>query len=82
MRVCLDPLLGDNNLTPYNHSKNKPRGVISNAIKDLSISFLSPIGFEVEWYSSWPDKWYQSQGNGFKSQECHYEGGIVGGTTI
>ena len=52
-----------------------------NAIKDLSVSSSSPIGFEVEWHSSWSDKWYQSQGHGFESWECHCERGIVGGTT-
>jgi len=30
--------------------------VMSNAIKDLSVSFSSPIGFEVEWHSSRSDK--------------------------
>ena len=52
---------------------------MSNAIKDLSVSFSSAISFEVEWYSSRFDKWYQSQGHGFESRECHCEGGIVGG---
>ena len=33
-------------------------GVMSNAIKDLSVFSLSPIGFEVEWHSSQFDKWY------------------------
>ena len=55
---------------------------MSKAIKDLSISSSSPIGFEVEWHSSRSDKWYQSQGHKFESQECHYEGGIARGTTI
>ena len=36
--------------------KTGPRGVMSNAIKDLSVSFSSPIGFEVEWHSSRSDK--------------------------
>ena len=53
-----------------------------NAIKDLSMSSSSLIDFEVEWHSSWSNKWYQSQGHGFESQECHCEGGIVGETTI
>ena len=39
---------GDHNLTPYNHSKKGPHGVMSNAIKDLSMSSSSLIGFEVE----------------------------------
>ena len=54
----------------------------SNAIKDLSVSSSSPIGFEVEWHNSQFDKWYQSQGHGFKLRECHCEGGIVGETII
>ena len=56
--------------------------MMSNTIKDLSVSFLLSIGFEIEWHSSRFDKWYQSQGHGFKSLECYCEGGIVGGTTI
>ena len=43
--------------------KTGPRGVISNAIKDLNVPSSSPIGFEVEWHSSRSDKWYQSQGH-------------------
>ena len=54
---------------------------MSNTIKDLSVSSLSPIGFEVELHSSQSDKWYQSQGYGFESRECNCEGGIVRGTT-
>ena len=46
------------------------------------MSSSSLIGFEVEWHSSRSDKWYQSQGHKFESQECHCEGGIAGGTTI
>ena len=53
--------------------------MMSNAIKDLSVSSLSPIGFEMEWHNSRFDKWYQSQGHGFESRECHCEVGIVGG---
>ena len=53
--------------------------VMSNIIKDFSVSFSSPIGFEVEWHNSRFDKWYQSQGYGFESWECHCEGGIVVG---
>ena len=70
---------GDHNLTPYNHSKKGPHGVMSNAIKDLSVFSSSPIGFKVEWHSSRLDKWYQSQGQGLESRECHCEGGIVRG---
>ena len=55
--------------------------MMSNAIKDLSVSSSSPIGFEVNWHSSRSDKWYQSQGHGFKSRECNCKGGILGGTT-
>ena len=62
--------------------KTGPHDVMSNAIKDLNVSFSSQIGFEVEWHSSQFDKWYQSQGHEFESRECHCEGGIVGGTTI
>ena len=50
---------------------------MSNIIKVLSVSYLSPIGFKVKWHSSWSNKWYQSQGHWFKSRKCHYEGGIV-----
>ena len=57
-------------------------GVMLNAIKDLSMLSSSPIDFEVEWYSSWSNKWYQSQSHGFESRKCHCEGGIIGGTTI
>ena len=56
--------------------------MISNAIKDLSVSSSSSIDFEMEWYSSQSNKWYQSQGHGFESHECYCEGGIIGGTTI
>ena len=55
---------------------------MSNTIKDLSVSFSSPIDFEVEWHSSRFDKWYQSQGHGFESRECYCEEGIVWRTTI
>ena len=67
---------------PITTLKIGPRGVISKAIKDFSISFSSPIGFEVEWHSSRSDKWYQSQDHGFELRECHCEEGIVGGITI
>ena len=50
--------------------------------RTFSVSFSSLIGFEVEWHSSRFDKWYQSQGHGFESRECHCKGGIVGRTTI
>ena len=53
---------------------------MSKAIKDLSVSSLSPIGFEVALHSSQSDKWYQSQGHGFESRECNCERGIVRGT--
>ena len=56
--------------------------MMSNAIKDLSMSFSSPIDFEVEWHSSRSDKWYQNQGYEFKSRKYHCKGGIVGGITI
>ena len=52
---------------------------MSNAIKDLSVSYSSPISFEMEQHNSRSDKWYQSQGHGFESRECHCEGEIVGG---
>ena len=55
---------------------------MSKSIKDLNMSSLSPIDFEVEQHNSRSDKWYQSQGHGFKPRECHCEGGIVGRTTI
>ena len=57
-------------------------GVMSKVIKDLSISFSSPIDFKVKWYNSLFDKWYQSHGHRFESRECHCEREIVGGTTI
>jgi len=56
--------------------------MMSNAIKDLSVSSSSPIRFEVKWHSSWSDKWYWRQSHGFESRECHWEGGIVEGTTF
>ena len=55
---------------------------MSNAIKDLSVFSLSPIGFEVEWHSSQSDKSYQGQGHEFELRECHCEGRIVRRTTI
>ena len=67
---------------PTTTLKIDPRGVMSKLIKDLSVTFSSPIGFEVEWHSSKSNKWYQSQGHGFESQGCHCERGIVEGTTI
>ena len=72
-------LLGDHNLIPYNHSKNRSHIMMSNTIKNLSVSSSSSIGFEMEWHSLRSDKWYQSQGHGFESRECHCEGEIVGG---
>lgn len=36
--------------------KTGPWGLMSNAIKYLSMFFSSPIGFEVEWHSSWSDR--------------------------
>ena len=59
-----------------------PHDVMSNVIKDLGVSSSSPIGFEVEWHNLRSNKWYQIQGHGFKSRECHCKRGIVGGTTI
>ena len=41
-------ILGDHDLTLYNSG---PHGVMCNVIKDFSVSFLSPISFEVEWHS-------------------------------
>ena len=55
---------------------------MSNAIKDLSVFSLSPIGFEVEWHSSQSNKSYQGQGHEFELRECHCEGRIVRRTTI
>ena len=34
--------------------------MMSNAIKDLSESYSSPIDFEMEWHNSRSDRWYQS----------------------
>ena len=45
----------DHNLTPYNHSKTDPHGVMLKTIKDLSVS-SSPISFKVEWHSLQSDK--------------------------
>ena len=67
---------------PTTTLKIDPRGVMLKLIKDLSVTSSSPIGFEVEWHNSQSNKWYQTQGHGFKSRECHCEGGIVEGTTI
>ena len=38
--------------------KTDSRGVMSNAIKDLSVSSSSPISFEMEWHNSWSDTLY------------------------
>ena len=46
--IVREGLLGDHNSTSYNHSKKGPRDVMSNVIKDLSVSSSSSIGFEVE----------------------------------
>ena len=72
----------NHNLTPCNYFKKGLYDVMSNVIKNLSVSSLSPIGFEVEWHNSWSEKWYRSQGYKFESRECYCERGIVGGTTI
>jgi len=40
---------------------------MSKAIKDLSMSSSSPIGFEVDWHSLQSDKWYHSHGHAFES---------------
>jgi len=47
----------DHNLTHYT-LKIGPCDVMSNTIKDLSMSSSSSIGFEVKWHSSRSDKWY------------------------
>lgn len=65
---------------PTTTLKTSSRGVMLNVIKDLSVSSSSPISFEVKWRSSRSDKWYQSQGHGFKLREYHCEGGIIGGS--
>ena len=75
-------LKGNTIWLPRTTLKTGQRGVMLKAIKKLSVSSSSPIGFEVKWHSLRSDKWYQSHGHGFKSRECHYEGGIVRGTTI
>ena len=62
---------------PTTTLKTGLHGVMLNAIKDLSVSFSSPIGFKVKWHNSRSNKWYQRQGHGFESQECHCEKWIV-----
>ena len=56
--------------------------MMSNVIKDLSVFFLSPMSFKMEWHSSRFDKWYQNYGHEFELRECHCEGEIVGRTII
>ena len=58
------------------------RDMMSNVIKDLSVFFLSPMSFKMEWHSSRFDKWYQNYGHEFELRECHCEGEIVGRTII
>ena len=58
--------------------KTGPWSMMSNAIKDLSVSSSSPVRFEVKWHSSWSDKWYQSQGHEFKSQSVIVREGLLG----
>ena len=49
-----------------------------NVIKDFGFPHWTPIGFQMRWSKTQANKWYQSQGHGFKSQEHHVGGGIVG----
>ena len=56
MKITHIQIVRDDNFTPYNHSKN--RSAMSNAIKDLNMSFSLSISFEVEWHNSRFDKWY------------------------
>ena len=53
--------------------------MMSNAIKDLSVSSSSPIGFDMEWHSSRFDNWYQSQGHGLESRSVIMREGLLGG---
>ena len=55
-------IFGDQNLTPYNHSKNR------SAWRDIECNkrfgYISPsslIGFEVEWYSSLFNRWVKKK---------------------
>ena len=40
--------------------KTCSRSVISNAVKDLSVSYSSPIGFDIEQYSSQSDDGFKT----------------------
>jgi len=71
-------VLGNHNSTLTTTLKLGPQGVMSNAIKDLSVSSSSPVRFEVKWHSSWFDKWYQSQGHEFESQSVIVREGLLG----
>ena len=55
--------------------------MMPNAIKDLSMSFLWPIDFEMEWQTHGPTNGIRVKVMG-SSRECHCEGKIVGVTTI
>ena len=65
-------------MTPYNHSKNRHTWCDVKFIKDLSMSSSSPIGFEMEWHSSWFDihhgplnenNVYKSAGESYNTKE-------------
>ena len=58
---------GGHNLTPYNHSKNRPVWDDAKCHKRFEYVFLMTNWFWDGMANSWSDKWYQSQGHGFKS---------------
>ena len=46
-----------------------PRGVILKAIKDLIVSFSSPIGFEMKWHSLRSDITWEDNKANFEKYE-------------
>ena len=55
------------------------RGVMSNAINDLSVSSSSPIGFEMEWHSSRSNKWYRANVMGLSHGSVIVREELLGG---
>ncbi len=56
-------------------------GCDSNAIEGFGFPHCTPVGFQLRWSKAQSNKWSQSQGHGFKSQERHVVrgGGDCGG---
>ena len=50
--IMREGLLGDHNLTSYNYFKNKLAWSDVKGYKNLNVSSLSLISFEVEWQNS------------------------------